>query len=207
VEFNQLVKLLEQDQSIFKPRKTEGRRERFNQIIQRQIQDYIKNGSKGDLSLPGTPITSLPDNLKYVGGILDLSNTLITSLPAGLKVGGCCLDLSRTPITTLPDNLTVVGNLYVDRTQITSLPGNLKVGGLYIHDTQIASLPDNLSVDELDAHSTLIQEFPDSLKIRNWLDIRNTPLAEKYRKGVLTLAQRLEQFKKTYPGVNGQIYL
>lgn len=206
MEFNQLIKLLEQDESIFKPRKTEDRRERFNQIIQRQIQDYIKNGSDGDLYFPHSPITSLSDNLKYIGGSLDLTDTLIKSLPAGLKVGGC-LDLSHTPITTLPDNLTVGGNLYVDHTQITSLPGNLEVGGLYIYNTQIASLPDNLSVDELDAHSTLIQDFPDSLEVNNWLDIRSTPLAEKYSKSILTLAQRLEQFKKTYPGIKGKIYL
>ena len=41
----------------------------------------------GGLDLRGTPITSLPEDLK-VGGYLDLSYTPITSLPEGLKVGG-----------------------------------------------------------------------------------------------------------------------
>jgi hypothetical protein len=106
---------------------------------------YKKIVVNGVLSLRGTPITSLPDNL-HVGGGLDLDETLIESLPDNLHVGGY-LDLVGTPITSLPDNLHVGESLDLRETQITSLPDNLSVGGyLDLRETPITSLPDNLVV-------------------------------------------------------------
>ena len=95
--------------------------------IQNKIQQYIKDGFKGDLYLGNYPITSLPDNFK-VGGDLDLGGTKITSLPDNLQVGGD-LDLISSRITSLPNNLQVGGDLGLQNTSITSLPNNLKVGG------------------------------------------------------------------------------
>ena len=139
MKFQDLTTLLEQDESIFKPRKMDDREIRYEQQIQKQIQDYIKNGFKGDLYLYDIPIKSLPNNLKKVGGNLDLSYTPITSLPADLTVGGN-LDLSYTPIKSLPNNLKKVGgHLYIDNTPITLLPAGLKVGGdLWVDNTPIA---------------------------------------------------------------------
>ena len=54
---------------------TPDRDKEYLKIIQRQIQDYIKGGSKGNLDLDSTPITSLPDNLTKVGGWLWLNDT------------------------------------------------------------------------------------------------------------------------------------
>ena len=69
-----------------------------NKEIQNEtVRNYIKNGSKGDLNLYNTPITSLPEGLR-VGGYLNLSYTKITSLPEGLSVDGD-LNLSYTPIS------------------------------------------------------------------------------------------------------------
>lgn len=65
-------------------------------IAYQEIKEYIKNGSKGDLSLTNTPITQLPAGLK-VRFSLYLNNTRITQLPADLKVGGD-LYLSGTPM-------------------------------------------------------------------------------------------------------------
>ena len=79
--------------------------ERTNKIIQ----DYIDGGSKGNLDLRNTPITSLPQDLK-VGGWLHLMDTPITSLPPNLKVEGW-LDLGGTPITSLPQDLKVGSSL------------------------------------------------------------------------------------------------
>jgi hypothetical protein len=108
---------------------------------QQKIQQYIKNGSNGDLDLHNTPITKLPDNLKRVDGDLNLYNTPITTLPDNLTVNGF-LDLSNTKITTIPDNLTVGGWLDFSNTKITSLPDNLTVSGnLYLHNTKITSIP------------------------------------------------------------------
>ena len=116
MKFNDLTQLLEQDESIFKPRKLEDRKIHHEQMVQRQVQDYIKNGSEGDLNLHNTPITSLPAGLK-VGWNLYLINTPIKSLPAGLTVGGS-LYLINTPITSLPAGLKVGGDLWLNNTPI-----------------------------------------------------------------------------------------
>jgi hypothetical protein len=116
MKFNDLTKLLEQDESIFQPRKMEDRKTRYIQQIQKQIQDYINNGSKGNLNLFRTPIQTLPAGLK-VGGNLSLTNTQIKTLPDGLEVGGD-LYLYDTPIQTLPDGLEVGGDLWLLKTPI-----------------------------------------------------------------------------------------
>ena len=133
-----LSTLLEQ-QGILVPRRSpEERRKNHIIAINKMIQQYIKNGSKDDLDLRNTPITSLPINLTHVGGSLYLSYTPITSLPDNLKVGGY-LYLRNTPITSLPINLTVGGNLYLSYTKITSLPDNLTVhGDLYLRNTPLS---------------------------------------------------------------------
>ena len=57
------------------------------------------------------------------------------------------LYLEGTQITSLPENLTVGGYLDLEGTHITSLPDNLTVGGyLDLEGTQITSLPENLTV-------------------------------------------------------------
>ena len=114
---------------ILIPRRTKEERIKNHIIaIQKQIQQYIKNGSKGDLDLYKLPITTLPNNLKNVGGYFNLLYTPITSLPDNLNVGGS-LNLAYTSITSLPNNLNVNGNLNLGNTPITSLPNNLNVNG------------------------------------------------------------------------------
>ena len=123
-----LIDLLKENNKILVPRRSPEERQKNHAIAtQKKIQQYIKDGSQGDLYLRNTPITSLPDNLK-VGGGLYLYNTKITSLPDNLKVGGY-LYLVNTKITSLPDNLQVGGYLDLNNTKITSLPDNLQVGG------------------------------------------------------------------------------
>ena len=112
-----LINLLKENKILVPRRSPEERQKNYIISIQKQIQQYIKNGSKGYLDLRDTPITSLPDNLK-VGGSLNLYNTKITSLPDNLKVGGY-LDLSNTKITSLPDNLKVGGGLYLSNTPLS----------------------------------------------------------------------------------------
>ena len=113
--------LLEEDQSnkfdLITKRSPEERQKNYSIVVQKKIQQYIKDGSKGNLNLRNTPITALPDNLTVDGGLY-LSNTKITSLPDNLTVGGY-LDLENTKITALPDNLTVRGNLDLANTPIS----------------------------------------------------------------------------------------
>ena len=121
-----LIDLLE-NKILVTRRSPEERSKNFLIATQKKIQQYIKDGSKGDLDLRNTPITSLPQDLK-VGGNLYLYNTKITSLPQGLTVGGD-LNLMGTKITSLPQGLKVGGNLNLYNTKITSLPQDLIVGG------------------------------------------------------------------------------
>ena len=106
-------------------RKTKQERKSFYvKVINRKIQQYIKNGCKGDLNLICSPITKLPDNLTKVGGDLDLYRTKIIKLPENLTVN-CHLDICYTNIKELPENLTVNGSLDIGFTEIEVLPQSL----------------------------------------------------------------------------------
>jgi len=114
-----MIKLLDiLENKILVPRRSKEERSK-NYLIatQKKIQQYIKDGSKGDLNLTNTPITSLPQDLK-VKGYLDLDGSKITSLPPGLTVGGS-LHLRNTLITSLPQGLTVGGSLDLGKTPIS----------------------------------------------------------------------------------------
>lgn len=135
-----MIKLLDilRENKILIPRRSAEEREK-NYLIstQKQIQQYIKDGSKGNLDLRNTPITSLPNNLKVEGGLF-LGGTKITFLPNNLKVGGSLFS-SDTEITSLPNGLQVGRNLYLSNTLITSLPDNLQVGGeLHLNNTPLS---------------------------------------------------------------------
>ena len=113
-----LVDLLKEDNKILVPRRSaEERQKNYAIAIQKKIQQYIKDGSQGDLYLYDTPITSLPSGLN-VGGDLYLNRTPITSLPSDLKVGGN-LNLRDTKITSLPSGLEVRGNLILYNTPLS----------------------------------------------------------------------------------------
>jgi hypothetical protein len=62
------------ENKILVPRRSPEERQKNYQIaLQKKIQQYIKDGGKGNLDLGNTPIQSLPDGLK-VGGNLYLIN-------------------------------------------------------------------------------------------------------------------------------------
>jgi len=129
-----------EDNNPFKPASEDDIKDRKQQqlrLANQKVQEYIKNGSVGDLDLSFTPIQSLPPSLE-VGGNLYLVGSSIQSLPTGLKVDGS-LDLTNTPIQSLPPDLKVDGYLNLYNTQIQSLPPDLEVdGNAYLGDTPIA---------------------------------------------------------------------
>ena len=134
-----MIKLIDiLENKILVPRRSrEERAKNYLIATQKKIQQYIKDGGKGDLNLYRTPIKSLPPDLK-VGGNLYLGGTKITSLPSGLSVGSD-LNLYNTPITSLPSDLSVGSNLDLEGSEITSLPSDLKVGGyLYLSRTPLS---------------------------------------------------------------------
>ena len=104
-----MIKLLDiLENKILVPRRSgEERAKNYLIATQKKVQQYMKDGGKGNLNLNYTPITSLPSGLS-VEGYLNLYNTPIKSLPSGLKVGE---------------------SLYLDSSEITSLPFDLKVEG------------------------------------------------------------------------------
>jgi hypothetical protein len=121
--------LKESDDNIFIPR---GSKEEKDKVLIRRIndkiQEYIKNGSEGELDLRYSPIKFLPKNLTKVGGKLILF---------------------YSQIEKLPDNLTVNGHLWLDGCKnLQSLPNGLKVKEILdLRDTNITSLPSDLEVD------------------------------------------------------------
>jgi hypothetical protein len=151
-----MIKLLDiLENKILVPRRSpEERSKNYNIALQKKVQQYIKDGSKGDLDLNGTLITSLPDNL---------------------KVGGD-LNLGYSPLTSLPNNLQVKKNLFLYNTKISSLPDNLKVGkSLSLHNTKISSLPNSLQVGGfLDLRKTPISKSKKYTEeqIRQMVDVK-----------------------------------
>ena len=134
--------LKENDDNIFIPR---GSKEEKDKVLIRRtndkIQEYIKNGSEGDLDLRGSPIRFLPKNLTKVGGKLNLMYSQIEKLPDNLTVNGA-LDLERCEnLKSLPNGLKVGFHLDLRDTNLISLPSDLEVeGDLYLYRTPIADI-------------------------------------------------------------------
>jgi len=110
------------------PRRIEGR-------LDKMIQAYIKNGSKGDLDLSSMNLTKLPEVLKYVdvGGNFYCYNNKLTSLEGAPKsVGGnfSCYSNQLTSLEGAPRSVS--GGFYCDDNKLTSLEGApSSVGGSF----------------------------------------------------------------------------
>ena len=134
--------LKESDDNIFIPR---GSKEEKDKVLIRKeydkVQEYIRNGSEGDLVLMSSPIKVLPRNLTKVGGKLNLFYSQIEKLPDNLIVNGR-LDLEFCKnIESLPNGLKVEDTLDLRDTNITSLPSDLEVGaGLVLFRTPIVRM-------------------------------------------------------------------
>ena len=88
--------------------------------------------------------------------------------------------INNEPLTD--DELNVEGSLNLNYSKITQLPKGLKVnGGLYLENTNIKSLPEDLRVEfSLFLSYTKIESLPKGLKVFGALRIWNTPIAKKY---------------------------
>ena len=72
-------------ESVLIPRRTpEERQKNYAIAFQKIVQEYIKNGSRGDLDLSDSPNFMLPEGLT-VNGKLTINDSKITSLPK--KIG------------------------------------------------------------------------------------------------------------------------
>ncbi len=90
--------------SIFVPRRIKDR-------VERMISLYIRNGSKGNLSLSGLNLTKLPDILKdiSVGGSFYCYSNKLTSLENCPKTVGGNFNCSINELTSLKGAPTNVG--------------------------------------------------------------------------------------------------
>ncbi len=184
------------------------------------IEDYIKNGSVGDLDLSGTPIktlgklekvggslylrncTSLIDlgKLESVGKGLDLENcTSLTSLGKLETVGGYLNLGNCTSLTSLENLQTVGSDLNLGNcTSLTSL-GNLQTVGGYLSLFGCTSLIDLGNLKRVNGILILqncekIKSLPENLVIGGYINITNSGLT-KYSK---------EELNEMYPKLKGK---
>ncbi len=130
---------------------------------------------KGNLSLQGTQVTKLPDNL-VISGSLDLQRTLIKELPPGLKVA-VDLNISNTEISSLPP-IIVKGEFHLSKTSITSFPAGIEIGNLKLHDTNVTSLPDGLKISKtLDLEGSAMVTLPNNLHVGEDLRLAHTKIS------------------------------
>jgi len=141
------LKSILEDIEILKPRRSsEERQKNYTVVLQKQIQQYIKNGCEGDLDLRDAPIEKLPENLKKVGGNLILSRSKIKTLPNDLHVDKC-LSLESTEIKKLPNNLTVDGSVWACDSKIEELGKNTKISNhLDLSYSAIKKIPEDIEI-------------------------------------------------------------
>ncbi len=191
------IKLLEQEadslnkvgsKKLLIPRGIESRNKQHIRIINKKIQQYIANGSLGDLDLLKSPIVNLPDNLKEVEGHLILARCrLLKSLPDNLQVGDDLYLTECDSLESLPNNLKVGGNAYMrGMTNLIHLPDNFEVRlGLYLGNCKS------------------LNSLPNNLKVGGNLYLENTPIAKKYP----TERIIIDYLKSINAKVRGMIYL
>ena len=59
-----LIDLIKEERILIPRRSKEEREKNYKIATQKKVQQYIKDGGKGDLDLSNTPITSLPQGIK-----------------------------------------------------------------------------------------------------------------------------------------------
>ena len=116
---------------IFVPRRMEDR-------VERLIKTYIRNGSKGDLSLSGLNLTVLPEILKNVsiGGDFHCGFNNLTSLencPSSVDGTFGCGNNNLTSLEGSPSS--VGGSFICGGNNLTSLEGAPKFVGLDFYCT------------------------------------------------------------------------
>ena len=103
--------------SIFVPRRMEDR-------VERMISLYIRNGSKGNLSLNHMNLTVLPDILKdiSVDGRFDCGYNNLTSLVGAPKIVRETFNCGNNELTSLEGAPTSIGiSFYCHNNKLTSL--------------------------------------------------------------------------------------
>jgi hypothetical protein len=204
-----LLELLKEEIELTSRRSPEERMSKYTQVLNKKIEQYIKNGSKGDLDLNGYSLSKLPDGLKTIGGSLNLANSKIKELPNGLKVKHG-LNLMYSEIEKLPNDIQIGEDLYLSSSKIKSLPDNLKIkDNLNIEDTEIEFLPKGLQVGMLYIKNTKIQitSLPKDIKIKLGFNFHPNQLGELKKEYNKKPREVKNKIKKMYPGIKGDLFI
>lgn len=128
-------------------------------------------------------------------GGLNLYNFNIP-LPDNLKLEFLNMDDNKK-ITTLPKNLKIEKTLRANNSSISSIQSGLEAKSAYFSKTELTTLPNNVKIGTLFLSNSKIERLPRDLQV-NQLYIGGTPLSKKYSK---------EEIKSMLPYVNQIYYL
>lgn len=205
-----LLQILKEEIELVPRRSPEDRMAINTRILNKKIDSYIKNGSKGDLDLSGYAETKLPDGLKTVGGWFSLDNSMIKELPSGLKIKRG-LSLNNSEIEKIPSDIEIGEGLYLSGSKIKSLPDNLKVGdNLFLNNTEIEFLPKGLQVGnvlDISKSKIKITSLPKDIKVKGSFTFKPNQLGDlkkDYNKNPREVENKI---KKMYPGIKGDLYI
>lgn len=130
--------------------------------IEDKIQQYIKNGSKGNLDLSETQVRSF-DSLKRVGGTLDLMLSKRIKSLENIEFIGDDLEGDYSGLQTLGNLKYVGGYTSISHTSIESL-GNLEYIGKGLYSV-----------------SSKLQSFGNLKKVEGNIVVFGSPIAKKFK--------------------------
>jgi len=174
-----MIKLLDLlENKILVPRRPKDERDKkFTIITQKKIQQYIKDGSQGDLWLDNILLTKLPDELVTIGGSLFLNYSKIESLNILQSVKGN-LGIFRCENFKSFDNLEYIGgNLMMDFSPVKSFDKIKYIGGEVegLNKFSSVSLGDLEFVGNLNLGSSKIESLGNLTKAKE-LTLSWTPI-------------------------------
>ena len=184
-----LTKILLEYPGAFTPRPEDERKRNQEDYTKRtdpryKIEEYIENGSQGDLDLRNTSdldasiLSSIPDNFTVNGNLYASNCRKLKNLPKNLVVKGD-LNISYTSVKRIPDDISIGRSLIVSNSKLEYIPDNFTVNGMLNISgcKNLRYLPKNLEVKgELVMISTRIKSLPDDIIIEKDLNLTNSQL-------------------------------
>ena len=175
-----MIKLLDLlENKILVPRRSkEERDKKFMIITQKKIQQYIKDGSHGDLWLDSISFKKLPDELTTVGGNLVLNYSELESLNNLQSVGGNLWMVECKNFKSFGNLEYIGGNLRASSAPIKSFDKIKYIGGEveeFFNRFSLESLGDLEFVGKLNLNSSKIESLGNLTKAKD-LTLSHTPL-------------------------------
>lgn len=168
-----MIKLLDLlENKILVPRRSkEERDKKFMIITQKKIQQYIKDGSQGDLWLDNTSFKKLPDELITVGGSLVLNYSDLESLNNLQSVKGNLWIVECKNFKSFGNLEYIGGNLRATSTLIKSYDKIKYIGGeveeLNRFRFDVESLGDLEFVGRINLNSSKIESLGNLTKAKD----------------------------------------